>query len=322
MEWRAVPGVQGIKVSSDGMVKTLFKGPRFPKVCGHGYPIVRINGKTLKVHRLIALAFVGPQPSSSHTVDHINHDRADNRACNLRWATKQEQRANQCKIDLSTHKSNNATEYRRIGDVEWKVAHSQQEVCRTIGCCSSEVSMCVRGLRNTARGYEFRRAPVEEIDGEEWAENDGFAVSNMGRIRHKTAPPFKPTVARNMEYAMFRHEPVHVTVAMAFVPGWFAGATVDHINQDKADNRAANLRWASLQEQRANQARSSQEGSNRKRKAPPTHSRRVGAWIRGKWFEFESALEAQYELQIMAQNIGKCASGQRATAGGFEWHYL
>jgi hypothetical protein len=35
-------------------------------------------------------------------------------------------------------------------------------------------------------------------------------------------------------------------IGRAFVPGYFDGATIDHINGDKLDNRLENLQWVSL----------------------------------------------------------------------------
>ena len=43
-----------------------------------------------KVHRIVATAFLGEQPSKSHVVDHIDTNRRNNRPTNLRWVTRLE----------------------------------------------------------------------------------------------------------------------------------------------------------------------------------------------------------------------------------------
>ena len=40
------------------------------------------------IHRIAAVAFLGPPPSNGHVVDHVDMDRGNNRPGNLRWVTR------------------------------------------------------------------------------------------------------------------------------------------------------------------------------------------------------------------------------------------
>ncbi|MEK6627653.1 MAG: HNH endonuclease signature motif containing protein [Bdellovibrionota bacterium] len=52
----------------------------------NGY--MRFNGEV--VHKIVASAFHGEQPSAGHVVDHLDTNRSNNRAENLRWVTRLE----------------------------------------------------------------------------------------------------------------------------------------------------------------------------------------------------------------------------------------
>lgn len=57
------------------------------------YLRVCVDNVSRSVHRLICETF-HDNPDNKATVDHINRDKHDNRAVNLRWATRKEQQAN------------------------------------------------------------------------------------------------------------------------------------------------------------------------------------------------------------------------------------
>lgn len=58
----------------------------------YGYPSVRIlrNGKRTRVcvHVLMALEYLGPRPSPSHEVRHLDGNKLNNNIFNLAWGTR------------------------------------------------------------------------------------------------------------------------------------------------------------------------------------------------------------------------------------------
>ena len=70
---------------------------------GHRRIHFKENGKESSrlLHRVVAHAFI-PNPENKPQVDHKNRDPSDNRAENLRWATRQENEFNKQKYKNNT----------------------------------------------------------------------------------------------------------------------------------------------------------------------------------------------------------------------------
>jgi hypothetical protein len=113
--WKPIKGLEGYyEVSNIGRVrsvdrvtvrhnknhewKAMLKGKIIaPHIRHDGYPFVDLYKEhkrhSFVVHRLVAMSFV-PNPSNRPEVDHINTDRTDARACNLRWVNRSENNLN------------------------------------------------------------------------------------------------------------------------------------------------------------------------------------------------------------------------------------
>ncbi|WP_295163641.1 HNH endonuclease signature motif containing protein [uncultured Brachyspira sp.] len=89
-----------------------------------GYVTIKLNQKSYKKHRIIAQQFI-PNPNNLPQVDHINHNRADNRIENLRWITNQENCKNKSKqngieyVFIDELDENKSFEINRYGQLEF-----------------------------------------------------------------------------------------------------------------------------------------------------------------------------------------------------------
>jgi hypothetical protein len=109
-EWRPVKGEPDYEVSSTGRVRCVAVR-RYLKpgdivsshVGNNGYVSVSLNQWPRTVHRLVCAAFHGDAPPNRREVAHNNGRKTDNRAENLRWASRVENCA-----DVKIHGTENA----------------------------------------------------------------------------------------------------------------------------------------------------------------------------------------------------------------------
>ena len=178
-EWRPIKGYEGLyEISNLGRVKSLeriitrsdgvkqtikskiLKGTRDKD----GYLIVGLSKnyetKQFKVHRLVAETFIS-NPDNKPEVDHINTNRTDNVATNLRWCTHEgncnnvlSKKKRSEKIGKDNPKSKKVVQLTLDGDLV-KVWDSAKDAVREEGFSDSHISNCCKGKRKTHRGYKW-----------------------------------------------------------------------------------------------------------------------------------------------------------------------
>ena len=149
---------------------------------------------------------------------------------------------------------------------------------------------------------------------EQWRdvlEFPSYQVSDCGRVRSARGV-MKPQIGRSgypkvlLTINGLRYSrSIHRLVALAFVPGWFEGAEVNHKNGVKIDNRAENLEWVT-------RSQNIQHRPGRNKTRPVIMDGTI-------WFE--SASEAARVTGLNGNGIRAVCNGYRRTHGGHTWSY-
>lgn len=179
-EWKDIECYNGLyQVSNLGRVKSLnYKRTGKEKILKQckstkGYFHVSLyknsEKKTLKVHKLVAAAFIHNPDGKPH-IDHINTIKYDNRVCNLRWCTAKENMNNPIsrkhfqvnahfagKIGKDNCNSKAVYQYSLDGKLirKWD---SMMDVQRELGFIAGNISKCCLGKIKTAYGYKWKYA--------------------------------------------------------------------------------------------------------------------------------------------------------------------
>ena len=112
-----------------------------------------------------------------------------------------------------------------------------------------------------------------------------------------------------------RPRTVHRLVAQAFIPNPGNLPAVNHINEDKTDNRVSNLEWVSVADN-DNHGTRNERMADTKCKLPVEQVSSDGTTVR-----YKGVKDASRKTGINRCCIALCCKGIRLTAGGYKWRY-
>lgn len=170
--WKGIKGYEGIyKVSNLGNVKSLKRLTNIhgketwiysekllkPSKDKKGYLIVNLyknkKCKSMKVHRLVALAFL-KNPEFKRCVCHYDNNTSNNKIDNLYWGTDKENQKQAW--DDGLHK--NLISVYSVDENGKRVKYkSQSEASKKTKIPQSNIWKCCEGLRHTAGGYTWEK---------------------------------------------------------------------------------------------------------------------------------------------------------------------
>lgn len=155
--------VRSLNYKNTGRTKELRPAPD-PK--GYLKTMLPYSGKwkTVKIHRLVATAFI-PNPDNKPQVNHINGNKRDNRVRNLEWVSNYDNAHHAiyhgmfAKSFLATQKENQKRKKPVIA-IDKNGGHheyeSQSEASRQLNINRRHIQEALKGNRKTAGGYKFK----------------------------------------------------------------------------------------------------------------------------------------------------------------------
>lgn len=161
--WKKIDDVFGYSINECGYVRNDKNGKILKGIHTYnGYLRVCIGGKSRRIHRLVAEAFI-PNPDDLSEVNHKDGDKDNNCADNLEWCTHKQNIEHAWKTGLHTVDYSNIKEPKRVVQmtVEGEIIgeyESTRAVFKKLGYDTSNISKACRGIQNTAYGYKWRYA--------------------------------------------------------------------------------------------------------------------------------------------------------------------
>lgn len=172
--WKDIPGFPGYQASDDGYLRSLpdidergrFMPGRVmtPSFSDNGYSRTVICGKDVKIHRMVALAFL-PNPGNLPQVNHKDGVKSNSRADNLEWCTNSQNQIHKYQVlgqagGMTGKRGAACKNSKRVRAVSVATGEtldfdSGAEAARHLGVEPSGISMAARGVVKAYRGFHW-----------------------------------------------------------------------------------------------------------------------------------------------------------------------
>lgn len=167
--WKNVVGYEGLyMVSNFGEIISIKRNVVLkPSINHKGYCHVVLSKqggrKTLRVHRLVAQAFI-PNLENKPQVNHIDCDKQNNSVINLEWVTNGENQlhawSNGLQKDVTGHNNPKA---RKINQYDINGNHIKtwkciKDICDELHVHRTSIHRCLNGKYKTSCGYIWKYA--------------------------------------------------------------------------------------------------------------------------------------------------------------------
>lgn len=178
--WVNAIGYSNYKISSYGRLLSIKSNKILrPVKCGKylAYTVTHRNPRKREyAHRMVALAFLGSQPSNKHNINHIDGDKYNNKLENIEWVTQSENtihayklglmvspRASLGKFGADHHRSKRVFQFNLDGSLIASFG-SMKEAERKTGFFSSAISKCINYKSNTRTAFGYIWSFNEEVE--------------------------------------------------------------------------------------------------------------------------------------------------------------
>jgi len=331
-KWKIINGFSNYEISNTGKVRIIKSGHIMKTRFIGDYYGLKITGndkkrKNFHIHRLVALHFVkNDSPEINKIVDHINNNKLDNHAYNLRWVTQSGNMQSHAdnyrkyKGKIIVQYNLNKKKIREWSSIKEILEHNDNYT----------YSRIMRNLKNYHKAYgyywKYKDDKLIKLEKGEIFKNIGnyegydfsnYEVSNYGKVRNIERDKFmKGRISRGYyDVTLYisgirKSFSIHRLVAHLFVKGQTKTKNVvNHINEDKLDNRASNLEWTCV------------PGNTKHSVGKPVQQ--IDPKTNKVINTFDSVTDAYaFFGKRCNSHISRCCKGLESKCLGYKWKYI